>query len=70
MAPMAAKVPPTWSAIHQPERVGVPPNDTGRAGAVDEAHEHWAVGSRSPGLSFRGPHWPRWPTQQVDRAAG
>src|SRR3990172_1847797 len=28
IAPIAPKVPPTWSASHHPERVGVPPNAT------------------------------------------
>ena len=64
IAPMAAKVPPTWSASHQPERVGVPPKETGAPVPCTKPIEHWPTGSMAPGWSFRGPHCPRCPTQR------
>jgi hypothetical protein len=62
MMPMAAALPPTWSATHMPERVGRPPNSLGSPVPWTKPEAAWATGSRIPGRSLRGPHWPRWPT--------
>src|SRR3972149_1666026 len=54
ITPIAAKVPPTWSASHHPERVGVPPNATGAPVPWVKPIAFCPTGSLAPGWALGG----------------